>query len=61
MGVWISVEDKLPDNGRLVMTRICDERGERNVQIMYRNKNLWFIPDSGMYVYYMPTHWKPLA
>lgn len=22
------------------------------------DKNLWFLPDGSMYVYYTPTHWR---
>ncbi len=43
-----------------VMTRILDERGERNVQSLKRNGRLWWFPDGTMYVYYQPTHWRPL-
>lgn len=40
-----------------VWTKIDDERGERNVQTLVREGNLWFYPDKSMYVYYTPTHW----
>jgi hypothetical protein len=43
----------------LVMTKIDDGRGVRNTQPLKRHGRLWW---SGMlYVYYTPTHWKPLA
>lgn len=59
---WISVADRLPDDGLAVMTKIDDEHGnrERNVQSLKRSGRLWFFPDMTMYVYYTPTHWKPL-
>jgi len=44
----------------VVMTLIADENGVRNEQQMrYRNR-LWWFPDGSMYVYYKPTHWKPI-
>lgn len=24
------------------------------------DSRLWFFPDMSMYVYYVPTHWRPL-
>lgn len=55
---WINVNQQLPEEGRLVETKISDEQGERNIQQLKRRGNLWFIPDGSMYVYYTPTHWK---
>jgi hypothetical protein len=43
------------------MTKIDDADGVRNVQPLKRSGNLWFFPDGGMYVYYVPTHWKEHA
>lgn len=43
------------------MTKIDDECGVRNEQTLIRKGNLWFFPDESMYVYYTPTHWKPLG
>lgn len=45
--------------GMLVMTKIDDARGIRNVQPMSTDGSLWFAGD--MYVYYSPTHWRPLT
>ena len=45
--------------GRLVMTKIDDGDGCRNVQPMKRSQRLWFSGD--MYVYYQPTHWRELT
>ena len=62
MSEWISVEDRLPDNGVPVKTRIEGRGGsERNVQTLARNGNLWWLEDMSMYVYYTPTHWMPLS
>lgn len=44
--------------GVRVLTKV-DDRGERNVQPLTRSGRLWF-GDSGVYVYYEPTHWAPL-
>lgn len=48
--------------GKVVMTKIDDERGPRNEQTLKRiaGSNLWWTPDGSMYVYYAPTHWKPV-
>lgn len=47
--------------GVAVQTMICNVSGERrNVQNLTRHGRLWFFPDGKMYVYYTPTHWKPL-
>lgn len=43
-----------------VMTKIHDGKGVRNVQSLKRRGNLWFFPDDSMYVYYTPTHWRPI-
>jgi hypothetical protein len=42
----------------IVETKIHDDAGERNVQCLIREGNLWFFPDRSMYVYYRPTHWR---
>ena len=55
---WISVKEKLPPDKVVVETKIDDEKGTRNEGTLYRNGNLWFLPDGSMYVYYVPTHWR---
>ena len=57
---WIPVERELPRPGRVVDTKIHDESGWRNETPLKLLKNLWFFPDGSMYVYYRPTHWKPI-
>jgi hypothetical protein len=52
---WRPIETA-PAN-EVVLTKIDDERGERNVGRLKRIGNLWYTPDGGMYVYYTPTHW----
>lgn len=48
--------------GVVLMTKISDEHGERNVQKLLRRGNLWWTkPEGGMYVYYTPTHWRHLT
>ncbi len=61
MADWKPIAE-LPPDGELVMTK-CDGdgRGLRNVQMLRRRKNLFFHPDDSMYVYYCPTHWRPLT
>jgi hypothetical protein len=33
---------------------------QRNEQSLVRKGRLWFFTDMSMYVYYTPTHWRPL-
>lgn len=54
---WIKVEDRLPTEGRLVITKIHDTNGERNEQPLKRQGKLWFHRGGATYVYYTPTHW----
>ena len=51
--------DTAPE-GKVILTKIDDGRGIRNVQSLRRKGRLWFFPDMGMYVYYQPTHWAEL-
>lgn len=47
--------------GKPVMTKIDDQNGPRNEQVLVRKGRLWFYPDMSMYVYYTPTHWAEHA
>lgn len=60
MSKWTACELGLPPENVEVMTKIDDELGPRNEQSLKRHGNLWFFPDMSMYVYYAPTHWKPI-
>ena len=55
---WINCLHRLPPNRLKVETKIEDDKGCRNEQILKRNNSLWFIQDDSMYVYYSPTHWR---
>ena len=57
---WIPTTAQLPEAGVEVETKIEDDRGIRNQQSLVRDGSLWFFPDRTMYVYYTPTHWRPL-
>ena len=48
-------------NGKVVMTKIDDKRGCRNEQAMYRDGGRWWMSDGSTYVYYTPTHFRPLS
>ena len=62
MNDWISCSTFLPENGKEVLTKIDDEHGRRNENVVLKRQGrLWFIPDMSMYVYYGPTHWKNLT
>lgn len=61
---WHRTSTILPNIGDVVHTKIDDEEyGSRNETRLKRggaNGRLWFTEDGGMYVYYTPTHWRPL-
>lgn len=56
---WVRVRDRKPKAGKVVLTKIEDEKGERNKQELKMDVmgNSWFLSDGSMYVYYTPTHW----
>lgn len=54
---WKPIQ-QMPQDGKFYLTKIDDHNGERNVQKLKREKNL-FWDNSGMYVYYTPTHYAP--
>jgi len=58
MADWHPI-DTAPD-GVVVHTKIDDAGGVRNEQQLKRRGNLWWFPDGSMYVYYHPTHWRPV-
>jgi hypothetical protein len=60
MNEWINVNSLLPESGKEVETKIDDLNGCRNVQRLKFQNNLWWFPDMSMYVYYSPTHWRPI-
>ncbi len=57
---WKKCADRLPPIDLVIMTKIDDGNGIRDVQELKFNGRLWFIPDGSMYVYYTPTHWSYL-
>lgn len=60
MGEWKRTMDILPPEHLVVETKIDDGVFIRNQQPLYRCKNLWYVPDGSMYVYYTPTHWREI-
>jgi len=57
---WCLVSVVAPPQDVTVETKIDDEKGCRNIALLKRIRNLWFFPDGSMYVYYTPTHWRPI-
>jgi hypothetical protein len=55
--MWKRINEMRPPEGVLVLTKIDDENGVRNEQALTLKNNL-FWDNSGMYIYYTPTHWK---
>ena len=55
--MYKEVERTLPPERVVVKTKIDDDKGIRNEQLLVRSGKLWFFPEGDMYVYYTPTHW----
>lgn len=53
--MWKTI-DTAPDKVD-ILTKI-DDGEEREVKVLRRSGNLWFIPGSNDYVYHRPTHWQ---
>jgi hypothetical protein len=47
--------------GVLIETKIDDAEGVRNEQRLKRRGRLFWTEDGSMYVYYTPTHWRPVS
>jgi hypothetical protein len=58
LSTWNEIETA-PENV-IVWTKISDDKGDRNEQQLKRSGCLWWTSDGSMYVYYAPTHWRPL-
>ena len=47
--------------GKRLITKISDERGDRNQQILTLKDGLWWTDGpNATYVYYQPTHYKEI-
>lgn len=55
---WRTI-DSAPE-GVPVLTKIDYGAGVRNEQPLKRQGRLWWFTDGSMYIYYRPTHWRPL-
>ena len=58
MKMWISLSRRLPPENVKLETKIVDSKRVRNKQTLIYSKNLFWLPDMSMYVYYTPTHWR---
>lgn len=58
MSEWKTITENEPPQGVPVMTKIDDEKGSRNEQVLKRQGRLWFFADGSMYVYCVPTHYR---
>lgn len=56
MSKWIEIDPEFPEEGKVVLTKIQDQGGIRNIQKLVRQGPLYYFPDMSMYVYYTPTH-----
>lgn len=59
MSDWKEINNLPPENV-VVETKIDDALGCRNVCKLKRRNSLYYSPDGYMYVYYQPTHWRPI-
>lgn len=64
--MWQTI--KTAPAGVEILTKIEDEMGERNVQILVKRvrepgktRPLFWYPDGSTYVYYEPTHWRHVS
>lgn len=51
---WKKVDQELPPEDVIVQTKIGDVDG----QLLCMHKGHWIIPETEMYIYYTPTHWR---
>jgi hypothetical protein len=54
---WISVNERLPENGVLVHVMLIKSR---TVEPLKRDGYFWYTADDKMYIFYTPTHWMPI-
>ena len=54
---WIKINDQLPPDGQVVLTKVDHGNLVTNEQKLVRSGRLYFLEDRSMYVYYVPTHW----
>jgi hypothetical protein len=55
--MWVAICEKKPPVGKIIKTRIETSLGIRNESELIFERNLWWMADKSMYVYYTPTHW----
>lgn len=55
--MWKEIKYCPAPTNMIVMTKIDDVNGSRNIQRLKFDGKLWWIADGTMYVYYTPTHW----
>lgn len=58
MNNWLDI-GSAPSNSA-IETKIDDANGERNHCTLIKDGGLWWFEDRSMYVYYQPTHWRPM-
>jgi hypothetical protein len=53
---WTPTTQLLPPEGHVVEAMDCGGHIHR----LQLHRRLWFIEDMSMYVYFTPTHWRPI-
>ncbi len=57
---WIATADRLPTQGEIVATKVVHD-GKESMHARLRLVGaLWFHATDDFYMYYDPTHWRPL-
>jgi hypothetical protein len=59
MSEWKTIESA--PEGLLIETKTDDAHGIRNEQRLTKRGRMFWTEDGGMYVYYTPTHWRPVS
>ena len=55
--MWNNIKQVSPPLKKEILTKISDEHGDRNEQVLRFDGSNWWSSD-GTYVWYTPTHWK---
>lgn len=57
---WTRCEHILPPNGVVVQTKLDEDDGVYIERLAKRHETFWFMTSGAVYMFYTPTHWRPL-
>lgn len=55
------MKDQLPIDNISVETKVKNDKGDHKKVVLKKHKHLWFNPETLIYVYYQPTHWRTIT